>query len=77
MVTPQQKAEELYGRFLKGYLLITNVMTARINSKECVNDFCNSMIDEILTFGKGDADHLLYTIGFWQEVRTENNNRPI
>ena len=71
MTTPQDKANELYSTYMKGYLLITDVTTARINSKDCVHSVCDSMIDEILTFGKAINDNTLYTLDFWRNVKSE------
>lgn len=77
MTPPQEKAHELYGRYLTGYMRLTDTITARVKSKECVNHLCDAMIDELITFGNGDNDTLVYTIGYWHEVKTETNNIPI
>lgn len=77
IITPQDKANELYGRYLNGYLKVTDVTTARINSRDCVHAVCNSMINEIIAFGKVDSDNILYNISFWVEVKNEVNSIPI
>lgn len=73
MTTPQDKAYELYERYLKGYLLITDVTTARINSIDCVLAVCDSMIDEIVIFGNISV----YTIMYWTTVKNEIKSIPI
>lgn len=73
MITPQDKASELYSKYLNGYMKITDVTTARINSRDCVHAVCDSMIDEIVTFGKVETDNILYTISFWREVKNESD----
>lgn len=68
----RDKAYELYERYLKGYLLITDTITARVKSKECSTMVCDEMIDELNTFG--DSNNSFYTIEFWEKVKQETNN---
>ena len=72
MTTSKSKAYELYEKYLKGYLILTEPIMARIRARECCEMICNERIDELNTFG--DSNNALYTIEFWEEVLNEIKN---
>lgn len=73
MVTPQDKANELYGRYLSAYMKVTDITTARINARDCVHAVCDSMIHEVIEFGNPETDNIYYTTWFWIDVKKESD----
>ena len=70
----QEKAYELYERFLKGYLILCDCIEARGKSKECCLMVCDNNIEEINTFGDSLEGNKFITIQYWEDVKNEVKN---